>query len=78
MNGGQTNMKKRIYALLLAGVMLFNSTAAGFALLGAALALAGLSVFAFVGCKALTKSTVQLTKWMTRKTNKIFFRKGEA
>jgi len=66
-----------VASAVLAGVMLFNSTAAGFALLGAALVLAGLSVFAFVGCNALTKSTVQLTKWMTRKTNKIFFRKGE-
>ena len=66
-----------VASAVLAGVMFFNNTAVGFATLGAALVLAGLSVFAFVGCNALTKGTVSLTRWAARKTKRLMFRKGE-
>lgn len=47
-----------------AGIVAFSSGSglAGIAMMGAGLVCAGLSVFAFFGCKALTKGTVLLTK----------------
>lgn len=42
----------------------------GIAMIGASLVCAGLAIFAFFGCKALTKATVTLTKWIIRKFSK--------
>ena len=50
------------------GFALFGSVATGIAVIGSALACAGLSIFAFYGCKEATKSILLLTKrvvlWM--------------
>lgn len=44
------------------GVIVSGNTASGLAMLGAGLVCAGLSVFAFPGCKAASRGTVLLTK----------------
>ena len=44
------------------GMMTGDGTLAGIALIGAGIVCAGLSIFAFYGCKAATKGTVALTK----------------
>lgn len=49
-----------------------GNTVTGIALLGCALLCAGLSVFAFFGCKAATKGTLWLTKKMALGIKKCF------
>lgn len=49
-----------------------GNTVTGIALLGCALLCAGLSVFAFFGCKAATKGTLWLTKKMAWGIKKCF------
>ena len=49
----------------------------GFAVIGAGIFLAGLSIFAFVGCKALTSITVKLTKKIAIGIKKLFVKKEE-
>ena len=44
------------------GMITGDSSLAGIALIGAGIVCAGLSIFAFYGCKATTKGTVALTK----------------
>ena len=50
----------------------------GLAVMAAALVCGGLSIFAFYGCKAATKGTLKLTKWLALKTKRSLMRKGEA
>lgn len=47
---------------------------AGIALMGAGLVCAGLSVFAFFGCKALTKGTIALTKKVAVAVKRAFIK----
>ena len=49
----------------------------GLAMFGAALCCAGLAIFAFFGCKAASKGTVKLTKFIALKIKSLFIRKGE-
>ena len=59
-------------------VMLFTgSPAVGLVMFAAALILTGLSVFLFFGCRAATRGSVWLTKWMSAWLKKLFQRKGE-
>ena len=51
---------------------------AGLAMFGAALCCAGLAIFAFFGCKAASKGTVRLTKFIALKIKSLFIRKGES
>ncbi len=48
------------------------------AMLGAAIVCAGLSIFAFYGCKAATRGILLLTKKMAVGTKKCFMKKEEA
>ena len=50
----------------------------GIALIGMALASAGLSIFTFYGCKAFTNSAVWLTNKLVQWHKKLFTRKEEA
>ncbi len=50
----------------------------GIALFGAALVLAGLSVFAYYGCKVLSKLIIMLTKWIFRVIKGLFTKKEVA
>ncbi len=47
----------------------------GIAIIAAALILAGLSVFAFFGCKAATVGAVELTKLIVRQIKRLFTKK---
>ena len=49
----------------------------GIAMLAAALACAGLSIFAFFGCKLATKGILLLTKKVIIYTKSLFIKKGE-
>ena len=49
----------------------------GLALIGASLVLAGLSIFAFIGCIKITKGTVWLTGKLALAIKKLFIRKKE-
>lgn len=51
---------------------------AGVALIGAAIVLAGLSIFAFFGCQAATKGTIILTKTIVLSIKKCFIKKEDA
>ena len=51
---------------------------AGVAMIGAGISLAGLAVFAFVGCKAVTKGIVKLAKKLIKGIKRGFMKKGEA
>lgn len=55
-----------------------GKTFSGLATIAAALVCAGLSIFAFYGCKAATKDTVLLTKKIGFVIKKACMRKGEA
>lgn len=59
-----------------AGLVAFVSGGglAGIALMGAGLVCAGLSVFAFFGCKALTKGTIALTKKVAVAVKRAFIK----
>ena len=59
-----------------AGLVAFvsGSGLAGIALMGAGLVCAGLSVFAFFGCKALTKGTIVLTKKVAVAVKRAFIK----
>ena len=59
-----------------AGLVAFVSGGglAGIALMGAGLVCAGLSVFAFFGCKALTKGTIALTKMVAVAVKRAFIK----
>lgn len=59
------------------GISVFESPLTGLALGGAALVLAGLTVFLYFGCLAATKGTVQLTKLLFRLTKRAFQIGGE-
>ena len=52
--------------------------AEGVALIGAAIMLAGLSIFAFFGCKAITKLILSLTKKIILSIKKMFIKKEDA
>ena len=56
------------------GVILFftGSVSDGFLCIGCAVFSAGLSVFAFLFCKFLTKYTLIFTKWLVFETKRIF------
>ena len=58
-------------------VIFFVSPIAGIALLAAAAVCAGLSIFAFFGCKAATKGTILLTGKMTKGFQKRFRKKED-
>jgi hypothetical protein len=49
----------------------------GLALIGASLVLAGLSIFAFIGCIKATKGTAWLTGKIALAIKKLFIRKKE-
>ena len=53
-------------------------TATGLAALGAALLLAGLSIFLFFGCKAAGRGTVNLTKKIAIGIKSLFIGKERA
>ena len=55
--------------------ILTGSGISGLAVMGAALVCAGLSVFAFFGCRAATDGTVLLTKKMLTATKKCFVKR---
>ena len=59
-------------------VAIFQNTSAGVALVGLGLACAGLSVFLFFGCKAMTKGMVFLTKGLALGLKKLFIGKGKS
>lgn len=65
---------------LLAGVVFTCSgnTLPGIAVIAAGLVCAGVSVFAFYGCKAATKGILILTKKLVLWTKNCFIQKGEA
>ena len=65
------------FGFLLGGliVIFFVSPIAGIALLAAAAVCAGLSIFAFFGCKAATKGTILLTGKMVTGFQKLFRKK---
>lgn len=66
---------------VLAGGVVFlccGHTFSGLACIAAALVCAGLSIFAFVGCKAATKGAAALTKKIVLAIKKACMRKGEA
>lgn len=50
----------------------------GFAMIGAGIVCAGLSIFMFYGCKAATKGTLLLAKVCAKVINKCFVKKEEA
>lgn len=56
----------------------FGDVFAGIAIIGAGIVCAGLSIFAFFGCKAATKGTAWLTKRMALWVKNCFIRKEEA
>ena len=56
---------------------IYGSVWTGLAFLGAGLVLAGISIFWFFGCKALTKCVVLLTKKIILWIKKLFVRKGD-
>ena len=64
--------------VLLGGISLlfFNPIFPGLAMIGAALACAGLAIFFFMGCKLATKGLVWLTKRMVFGIKNAFVRKG--
>lgn len=63
--------------LVTGGAYLFHgNVAVGFAMLGAAFILAGLSVFAFFGCRAATKGILCLTKKSVFGIKKLFLKGG--
>ena len=53
-----------------------GNTATGFAMIGAALALGGIAVFAFFGCRAATKGILLLTKKSVFGIKKMFLKGG--
>ena len=55
-----------------------GNTFTGIAMLAAALACAGLSIFIFFGCKLATKGILLLTKKVIIYTKSLFVKKGEA
>ena len=59
-------------------LMLKGSTLQGIAMIGAAAVLAGLSVFLFYGCRALSKGAVFLTKKIFFWVKSLFIRKEKA
>lgn len=61
-------------AILAAG----GNAAAGIAMIGAGILLAGIAVFAFFGCKVATKGTVKLAGKMIVSVKRGFMKKGEA
>ncbi len=60
------------------GIMISDSPLTGLATLSAGIVLAGLSVFAFFGCKAVTDGTVKLTKMLILKLKSSFAKKEAA
>ena len=67
------------YLLVLGIVQLIGShVITGIALIGASLACAGITVFAFYGCLALSKLTVKLTAWSLKAIARLFSKKEVA
>lgn len=60
------------------GFAFCGNVPAGIALMGTGFACAGLSVFAFFGCKAATKGTLSLTRKIVLWTKNRFIKKEEA
>jgi uncharacterized membrane protein len=64
------------YLLVLGIVQLIGShVITGIALIGAALACAGITVFAFYGCLALSKLMIRLTVWSFKRIARLFSKK---
>ena len=67
------------YLLALGIVQIIGSQPiTGIALIGAALACIGITVFAFYGCLALSKLTVKLTAWSFKRIARLFSKKEVA
>ncbi len=65
---------------IVAGIVFLTTgnTVSGIAVIGAAICLAGLSIFMFFACKAATRDTAELTKKIALKIKKCFIRKEAA
>ncbi|MBE6671637.1 MAG: DUF1700 domain-containing protein [Ruminococcaceae bacterium] len=65
---------------IIAGIVIFitGNDLTGIAMLGAGLVCTGLSVFAFYGCKAITKGILLLTKTVALKIKKSLIKKEDA
>ena len=66
-------------ASVIAGIIFAacGNALSGVATVGAGLTLAGLAVFLFFGCKAVTRGSVELLKWSGRQIKKPFIRKRD-
>ncbi len=60
------------------GLLFGSNLLSGAALIGAALVCAGLGIWLFFGCKALTKASVRLLGVMIRAIKRVMTKKGEA
>ena len=61
-----------------AAFIILGKTVSGIAMLGAGLALAGLAIFAFFGCRTVTKFIVDFTKKAAIWAKNLFVKKGAA
>ena len=68
------------FGVIFAGIVfaLNGNIFSGIASIGAAIVCLGVSIFAFFGCKAVTKGVLILTKKMALFTKNCFIKKGEA
>ncbi len=68
------------FGLLVGGIVLafFGRTIPGAALIGSGLVCAGLSILLFFGCRALTKLSIRLVKWIFMPKRNAKKEKGDA
>ena len=63
--------------VVLSVILLVNGRLVGVGIIGASLVLAGLAILSFIGCKAVTKWTVLLTKKIALTIKKRFIKREE-
>ncbi len=67
------------YLLVIGIIQIISShTITGIALIGASFACAGITVFAFYGCLALSKQIIRLTVWSFKRIARLFSKKEVA